>query len=205
MSVPARRRRGRTSAPKSAYDIGLIASRDSVEDCVSRRLDEVEGLIRAAAAGALPQRAALARPPALLSRAEQPVSGGDPVRRGQACCPPRNRPAIPRSTRLRGKLSGPVGGAGSLGRTAHAGEASGGQPGAGPAIAQRPAKGARGAVVDGSLGECGADAANELAVKPNVVFRWTQQSACIPVGTPRAEAEKLVMQGRTNGSRFDEP
>jgi hypothetical protein len=37
-----------------AADIGLFVTRDKTENCVSHRLDEVDGLIRASAAGTLP-------------------------------------------------------------------------------------------------------------------------------------------------------
>lgn len=38
-----------------ADDLGLMVTRDKINGCISRRLDEVDGLIRASAAGALPQ------------------------------------------------------------------------------------------------------------------------------------------------------
>ena len=38
-----------------ANNIGLMVTRDATKSCVSHRLDEVDGLIRASAAGALPQ------------------------------------------------------------------------------------------------------------------------------------------------------
>ena len=48
-------------------------------------------------------------------------------------------------------------------------------------------------------------AATAFGIKPNAATGFTQQSVCIPVTTTREEGEKLVLKGRPNGIRYDEP
>jgi len=188
-----------------AYNTGLFATRATVENCVSRRLDEVDGLIQAAMTGEpLPGSIWIGHPPywpmlssqyaaasqsgvvSLLPTSEQAAYAN--IYAGFAEYTEAEKSEQAAWSDLRALENHPI---------------------AGPILdwqlrsALKKARAAR--WLTEVSGQAVQTAAASLGIKPNVTYHFTQQSVCIPLNTPRAEAEKLVAKGRNGGTGYDEP
>ena len=188
-----------------ATNIGLMATRAKIENCVSRRLDEVEGLIVAFGGGKLPQGPIwLGHPPFF------PTANGQYVAASQS-----GAVSLMSSQEQAAYAS-------IYSQFAEQDRASGAEqtawadlrmlekhPAPGPALEVQLRSELQQAREARWRQEASAaqmqNALAPLEIQPNETRRFTQQSACIPLNTTRADGEKLVVKGRVGGATFDEP
>ena len=188
-----------------ATDIGLMATRAGVENCVSRRLDEVEGLIVAFAVGKLPPGPIwLGHPPFFPTASGQYVAASQSgamslfSNQEQAAYAviyshfaEQDRASEAEQTawaELRMLEKHPAGSQALEAQLRSALQ---------QAREARWRQEASTALMQNALAP--------LKIEPIITRRFTQQSVCIPLDTSRADGEKLVVKGRVGGVSFDEP
>ncbi len=194
-----------TIGAEIAFNTGLLAARATIEACVSRRLDEVDGLIRASIAGAaMPDAIWIGHPPywPMLSSQYSAASQSGVV----AQLPAAEQAAY--ANVYAGFIEYTEAEKNEQAAWADL-RALENHPIAGPILdwqlrsALKKARSARWLTeVSAHAIKLGADG---LGIKPSITTRFSQQSTCIPLATPRAEAEKLVSKGRNSGTTYDEP
>jgi hypothetical protein len=188
-----------------ADDLGRMATRDETNGCISRRLDEVDGLIRASAAGALPQ---------------SPIWIGNPF-----------LVAVADSQYISATQSGAVSQMPIQEQSSYARIYAEFQQYHDAETAEQSAWGdlrtlsnhpANSTVLDWQLRsamqrartarfhmETGENTlrrdTSRLEITAIGVRSFRQQAVCIPLDTSRAEAEKKILQGGFTGVRFDLP
>jgi hypothetical protein len=188
-----------------AFDVGQMEVRKATEACVSKRLDEVDGLIAAAAAGKLPADALWIGRPATYfwstGQFKSASGSGDAGLLG--------------NQELAGYAN--VYGAMETYSQNDAGEqkawadlrALEKHPAPSPALdamlrgAIQQARSARWAM-EAALNNT-MIGASKLGIAPAPLERYRMQSACVPLHTPRDQAVKLIAQGRPGKFIYDEP
>ena len=188
-----------------SHNIGFLVSRARIESCVSRRLDEVEGLVAAVAAGKLSQGPIwLGHPPTF------------PIATGQYTAASQSGAVSLLSNQEQADYATIYATLEEQNRASAVEQAAWADlrmlekhPAGSPALdlqlrsALQKARLARWQIETSAA--VGRGAASRLGITPDETFHWTQQSSCIPLNTERAEAEKLVVNGRIETSSFDEP
>jgi hypothetical protein len=188
-----------------ADDLGLMVTRDQTNGCISRRLDEVDGLIRASAASALPQGPLWIGTPFIAAMADsQYVSA---TQSGAVSLMPNQEQSG--YARIYAQL-----------QQYHQHElteeaawadlrALSNHPANSPVLdwqlrsAMQRARTARFRMETGEY-VLRLDT-SRLGIMPKGVRVLKQQSVCVPLDTARAEAEEKVRQGAIIGARFDGP
>lgn len=188
-----------------AVGIGMMDTRDKIEACVSRRLDEVDALIRASAAGKLTKEPIWIGHPFFFLLADgQYKSAGQSG--AVSLLPNANQ----------GSYAAIYNAFADFSQAELVEQAAWGDlrvlenhPASTPVTdwqlrsALQKARTARWEVE--TAAHTARVAIAGLAIKPVGTFGFTQPSVCIPLNTLREEGERLVVKGRTNGVRYDEP
>ncbi len=190
-----------------AANLGQIAFREGTEGCISRRLSEVEGLIRALANGSQ-QPVWLGHPTLFLMTNSQYTAAAQSGSVSLLSNPEQVRYAAIYAgfeEYSQAELSEQTAWADLRMLELH--------PAATPEMdgllrsALQKARNARWQIEVST--RTIQSAALPLGIRPNAkpgfTEGFTQQSVCIPVNTTREEGEKLVVKGRRNGHSYDEP
>lgn len=188
-----------------ADNLGLIASRDRTNGCISRRLDEVDVLIRASAAGALPQGPIWIGTPFLAAMADSQYTSA--TQSGAVSLMPNQEQSgyariyAQFEQYHQHELSEEAAWADLRTLSNH--------PANSPVLdwqlrsAMQRARTMRFRMESGEY-SLRRDT-SRLGITPNGLRPFKQQSVCVPLDTPRAEAEEKVRDGSVNGVRFDAP
>ena len=189
-----------------ALGLGHIATRDRLEACVSHRLEEVDGLIAALAAGKLPpgpiwigrpyfyilpdsqfKTAIQSGAAGLLSNQEQAAYGSVYNAFSDFTQAELVEQMAWSDLRVLEKHPAPSPALDALLRSA----------------IQRVRTARWGNA--GRLRSVAKPGAAALGIKPVKTFNFTMQSICIPLGTPRDKAEDIIENSRTPKVKYDEP
>jgi len=188
-----------------AANIGLMGTRDKTESCVSHRLDEVDGLIRASASGALPQGPIWIGHPFLTAQADSQYRSAS--QSGAVALMPNQEQSSYALIYVEFDQYHQA----ALNEQSAWGDLR--------TLSNHPASST---VLDWQLRSAMQKArtarfqmetaesqirrnASKLEIKPDVAPFFTQQSVCIPLNTPRDEADEKESLGRRRGNRFDIP
>ncbi len=186
-----------------AQNIALLNRRTESEDCISRRLNEVEGLIRTAATGSQAP-VWIGRPPNWLLTRDQYAAA---VQAG----------AVSLLSNLEQVSYSRI-----YSATADYSQAENSEQAAWADLRMLELHPAATPVLDGLLRSALQKArtarwqteisartvrmgAAALGIKADKLASFPQASACIPLNTSREEGEKLVIKGRPGGSSYHEP
>jgi hypothetical protein len=188
-----------------ANDTGEMVTRDRTKDCISHRLDEVNDLIRASAAGALPQGPIWVGHPFNAAMADSQYRSA--TQSGAvSLLPSQEQSSYARiyaefEQYYQAELTEQS--AWSDLRTLE------NHPASSPVLdwqLRSAVQKARTARFKMETAEYFVrTGASSLRVRPNVVFTFKQQAACIPLDTPRPEAVEKMVQGGITGVNFDWP
>jgi len=188
-----------------ADDIGLMVTRDRTEGCISHRLNEVDGLIRASAAGALPQGPIWIGHPFLASMADSQYRSA--TQSGAVSL--LSNEGQSRFARIYAEFEQyyqaeltEQSAWGDL-RTLESHPVSSSVLDWQLRSAMQKARTAR-FHMETSENAIRTDT-SRLGIMPNVVHSFKQEAACIPLNTPRVESERKLVQGGISGVNFDWP
>jgi hypothetical protein len=188
-----------------ADNLGLMVTRDQTNSCISRRLDEVDGLIRASEAGALPQGPIWIGTPFLAAMADSQYMSENQSG-AVSLMPNQEQSGYARvyaqfQQYHQHELTEEAAWADLRTLSNH--------PANSPVLdwqlraAMQRARTARFRMETGEY-VLRLDT-SRLGIMPKGVRVFKQQSVCVPLDTTRAEAEEKVQQGTMNGTRFDGP
>jgi len=189
-----------------AVGIGHMITRDKFEPCVSKRLDEIEGLIAAAAAGKLPPDSIWIGRPYYYALEDSEYRTA--TQSGAAdLLPDKERATIATIYNAFNQYSQAEQREQEAWSDLRVLEK---HPAASPALewqlrsALQRARTARWQEEADSraVAKTGAGA---LGIAAAPIFNFTIQSACIALHTPRAKAEEMIVNGRTPRVTYDEP
>ena len=188
-----------------AADIGLMGTRDGIEGCISHRLDEVDGVIRASAAGSLPQGPIWIGNPFHAAMADGQYLSA--TQSGAVSLLPNQEQAgyatihaefdqYQQAEQLEQEAWADL-------RTLEK------HPANTPVLdwqLRSAMEKARTARFEMETAEYYArtDAA-KFGINPITTMRFTLQAVCVPLNTERTEAEKKIVQGGITGHKFDTP
>jgi hypothetical protein len=188
-----------------ANDVGLMVTRDQTNGCISRRLDEVDGLIRASAAGKLPEGPIWIGVPFLGATANSQYSSA--TQSGAVSLMPSQEQSG--YARIYAEFE-------QYHQSELKEEAAWGDlrtlenhPANSPVLdwqlrsAIQEARTARFRMesAERALRRYGAG----LGITASNVRSLGQQSVCVPLATPRADAENMIEKGDSTGARLDAP
>ena len=188
-----------------ADDLGLMVTRDQTNGCISRRLDEVDGLIRASAAGGLPQGAIWIGTPFLAAMADSQYISA--TQSGAVSLMPNEEQSA--YARVYAQFE-----------QYHQHELT--EEAAWADLRTLSNHPANSAVLDWQLRSAMQRArtarfrmesgeyslwrdTSRLGITPEGFRSFKQQSVCVPLETSRAQGEEKARQGSVNRIRFDLP
>jgi hypothetical protein len=188
-----------------AANIGIFVTRDGTESCVSRRLDEVDGLIHASTAGSLPPGPIWIGHPFLSARADNQYMSA--TQSGAVALMPSQEQSsyaliyVEFDQYHQAALNEQSAWADLRTLANH--------PVSSPVLdwqlrsAMQKARTAR-FQMETAEHQIRTNTAR-LEIKPSAAPLFRQQSTCIPLNTPRAEAEEKELNGGRSGVRYDIP
>jgi hypothetical protein len=188
-----------------ANNVGLMVTRDQTNGCISRRLNEVDGLIRASAAGKLPAGPIWIGVPFLGAMANSQYTSA--TQSGAVSLMPNQEQSgyariyaeFEQYHQSELKEESAWGGLRTLEN----------HPANSPVLdwqlrsAMQEARTARFRMESGERAL--RSESSRLGITVNNFRPFKQQSVCIPLATARADAENMVVKGGATGARFDLP